>query len=292
MLLSELEGGKIFEPYTHVLVDETQYFAPAWIKLIQRVMTTECQLFMTADSAHNFSSRILNWHDTGIELRGNTTNLVNSYRCNTAISRVADGFRVNRNLQTLNNPLCTTNRHELLDSETQPKLLQFPSPREQKRRLFSEIHQLIHNGTPAKEILILCANKQASRLLAQDIKRETNTAATAITGSMTIDDNSIKLCDMESASGLQSQVVFVTGIEELITLENSPESNAHDRRSLKIEHTQLLHMAMTRASERLYLLITALKIPEEWQIDGLITPTLSINKRAPVTYLNTRASAQ
>ena len=94
---------------------------------------------------------------------------------------------------------------------------------------------------------------------------------------------------MESATGLQSQVVFITGIEELIGLENSPKANAHDRRSLKVEHTQILHMAMTRASERLYLLITAPTIPEEWQIDGLITPTLSTEQRAPVTYLKSKA---
>ena len=285
MLLKELEDGKIFEPYTHVLIDETQYFAPVWIKLVKRVMASESQLFLTADSAHNFSSRILNWRHTGIELRGNTISLNETYRCSKAISKVADGFRVNRNLQILNNPLCSNNRHELLDVETQPKLLQFPSLKEQKRRLFSEIHQLINKGIPAKEILVLCANKQDSRLLAQDIKQTINIPATALTGSMVINNDSIKLCDMESATGLQSQVVFICGIENLVDLENSPDANPHDRRSLKVEHTQLLHMAMTRASKYLYLLITAAVIPEEWQINGLSTPTLSTHQRAPVTYL-------
>jgi len=285
MLSKELEDGKIFEPYTHVLIDETQYFAPAWIRLIQRVMADNSQLFLAADSAHNFSSRILNWRQTGIELRGNTINLNKTYRCSKAISKVADGFRVNRNLQTLNNPLCISNRHELLDVAIQPKLLQFPTQKEQKRRLFSEIHKLINKGTPAKEILILCFNKQDSRLLAQEIKQTINIPATALTGGMLINNDSIKLCDMESATGLQSQVVFISGIEKLVELENSPKANAHDRRSLKVEHTQLLHMAMTRASEQLYLLIIASSIPEEWEINGLSTPTLSTHQRAPVSYL-------
>ena len=291
MLLNELNDGKIFEPYTHVLIDETQYFSPAWISVIQRVMSDNSQLYLTADSAHNFSNNIFDWHKTGIELRGNTINLGKTFRCNKAICKVADGFRVNRSLQTLHNPLCSNNRHELLDSNTQPKLLQFPNQNDQNRRLFSEIHQLINKGIPAKEILVLCVTKQASRLLAQDIKQAINTPATAITGSMIISNDSIRLCDMESATGLESQVVFITGIEELVKLENSPKANAHDRRSLKVEHTQLIHMAMTRASKHLYLMITAPDIPEEWQIDGLITPTLSMNQRAPVTYLNSKASS-
>ncbi|PWQ94626.1 UvrD-helicase domain-containing protein [Leucothrix arctica] len=292
MLINELDDGKIFEPYTHVLIDETHYFAQVWIKLVQRVMANNSQLFLAADSAYNFSGRVLSWHETGIELRGNTINLNKTYRCNKAICKVADGFRVNRSLQTLNNPLCLTNRLELLDTETQPKLLQFPSIKDQKRRLFSEIHQLVNKGIPPQEILVLCASKQVSRLLAQEIKQEINIPATALTGSMIVNNESIKLCDMESATGLESRVVFITGIEELMDLENSPNANAHDRRSLKVEHTHLLHMAMTRASEHLYLLITASEIPEEWQIDGLITPTLSTDRRAPVTYLNTKASAQ
>lgn len=291
MLLKELDEGKIFEPYTHVLIDETQYFAPVWIKLVQRVMTTNSQLFLTADSAHNFSSSILNWQQTGIELRGNTINLDITHRCSKAICKVADGFRVNRSLQTLNNPMCSGNRHALVDATTQPMLLQFQDHKDQKRRLFSEVHQLINKGIPANEILILCVTKQASRLLAQEIKQAINIPAMAITGSMTINNDSIKLCDMASATGLQSQIVFITGIETLTDLENAPDSNAHDRRSLQVEHTQLLHMAMTRASKHLYLLITAPTIPEEWQIDGLITPTLSTNQRAPVTYLNTKALA-
>ena len=292
MLLNELNNGKIFEPYTHILIDEAQYFSPAWITLAQRVMAQNGQLFLAADSAHNLSSSISNWRDTGIELRGNTVNLNTSYRCNTAISKVADGFRVNRSLKTLSNPLCLKNRHELIEPETQPKLLQFPTARDQKRRLFSEVHQLIQSGTPANEILILCASKQSSRLLAQELKQALDIPATVLTGSMIMNHESIKLCDMESATGLQSQVVFITGIEELMDIENDPILNAHDRRSLKVEHTQLLHMAITRASKRLYLLLTAQSIPEEWEIDGLMTPTLSTTKRAPVTYLNKKASAQ
>ncbi|RVU85518.1 hypothetical protein EOL70_06100 [Leucothrix sargassi] len=290
MLLEALNDGKIFEPYTHVFVDEAQYFAPAWITLLQRIMTLRGQLFLAADSAHNFSDKVLSWHNTGIELRGNTTNLNHSYRCNAAICKVADGFRVNRSLQTLHNPLCPSNRHKIQSSDTQPKLLQFPSNKEQQRRLFSEIHQLVEAGTNPSDILVLCHSKQASRLLAQDIKQALNLPATALTGSMIHSDDSVKLCDIESATGLQSKVVFITGIEDLMAIENSSQSNAHDRRSLKIEHTQLLHMAMTRAAERLYLLMTCAKIPEEWEIDGLLTPTLSTNHLAPVTYLKAKAS--
>jgi len=292
ILLEELGNGKIFEPYTHILIDETQYFAPIWVKLIQRVMATNnSQLFLVADSAHNFSESILNWHKTGIELRGNTTRLSHTYRCSPKVCKVADGFRISRSLQTLSNPI-TPIEDDIADNSPQPRLLQFPSTKEQKLRLFSEIHQLITQNTPPKEILILCASKQSSRLLAQEIKRETHIAASAITGSMIMSEDSIRVCDIESASGLQSQVVFIIGIEELIAKESHPNANAHDRRSLKTEHTQLLHMAMTRASKYLYLLVAAEEIPEEWQVEGLFTPALQKEQRASVTYLKDAASAQ
>lgn len=84
----------------------------------------------------------------------------------------------------------------------------------------------------------------------------------------------------------KSKVVFITGLERIFDDEENPALNSRERRSLKLENTHLLHMAMTRATDKLYLLITTDEIPEDLTIEGLDIPTLTQQQRAPVMYLN------
>lgn len=285
-LLKALDNGKILEPYTHVLIDEGQYFAPAWFKLISRFIAPQGQLFIAADPDQGFYNRSIEWQETGLDLRNCNTRLINSYRCSPAISKIVDEFRLHRSMDELKHPLHSINNLDPIKPEDHPQLLHFPTKEDQQNRLFSEIHQLIQQGYEANDILILNADKQTTRFLAQEIRQTLSIGATTLTGSMIIEDNTIKLCDIESATGLQSKVVFITGLENIFDAEQSPDLSDRERHSLKTDNTHLLHMAMTRASEQLYLLISTQSIPSSLIIDGLDTPTLSREYLAPVMYLN------
>ena len=285
-LLKALDDGKTVEPYTHILVDEGQYFAPVWFKLITRLIAPQGQLFITTDPDQGFHNRSIEWAETGIDLRNSTTRLLNNYRCSPAISRVVDEFRLHRSMEELKYPLHSINNIDPIKPEDHPQLLHFPTKEDQQNRLFSEIHQLIQQGYEANDILILNADKQTTRFLAQEIRQTLSIRATTLTGSMIIEDNTIKLCDIESATGLQSKVVFITGLERIFDAESNTELSDRERHSLQSENTHLLHMAMTRASEHLYLLISTDKVPDALIIDGLDTPTLSKAYLAPVMYLN------
>lgn len=285
-LLKEFDEGKTFEPYQYVLIDEAQYFAPSWIKLIKRAMSNHSQLFMTADPDQGFYNRSLNWKETGLDLRDRTIRLTKNYRCSPAISKVVDSFRLHRLMEQTHFPLYSINHIEPIPPEDHPQLLHFPTIEDQQNRLFSEINQLLKQGYSADDILILNAGKQNTRFMAQEIRQALNISATTLTGSLPTTDKSLKLCDLEVATGLESKVVFITGLEKIFNLETDKAISEREQHSLRNTNTHMLHMAMTRASERLYLLITTPKIPEELIIEGLDIPTFSAEHRAPVMYIN------
>lgn len=285
ILLQALDDGKIFESYDYVLIDEAQYFAPVWFELIKRVMAPHAQLFMTADEDQGFCNRSLNWQETGLDLRGHTIRLKHSYRCNQGIARVVDNFRLHRLMEEVRYPLYSINQIDPVPPEQHPQLLHFSVKEYQQKRLLSELHQLVKHGCAPQDILIINANKQTTRFLAQDIRKALDIPTVTLTGSVN-DVEAITLCDIESATGLESKVVFITGLERIFDDEENPALNSRERRSLKLENTHLLHMAMTRATDKLYLLITTDEIPEDLTIEGLDIPTLTQQQRAPVMYLN------
>ncbi|PID45930.1 MAG: hypothetical protein CSB47_06385 [Proteobacteria bacterium] len=285
-LLQAFEEGQTFEPLQHVLIDEAQYFTPVWMKVIKRAMSPNAQLFLTSDGDQNFYSRSLDWKATGLDFRGRSIRLNKSYRCSLAIARMADHFRLHRLMEQPNYPLYSINHIEPIPPEDHPQLLHFPSKEDQKNRLFSEINHLIKRGHSASDILVLTTDKQNTRFLAQELRQSLSINTTALTGSMIADDDSLKLCDLETATGLESKIVFITGLEKLLESEQDPRISERERHSLKASHTHLLYMAMTRASQRLYLLVTTPKVPDELLIEGLAIPTSASEYRAPVMYIN------
>jgi hypothetical protein len=285
-LLETLDDGKTIEPYTHILIDEGQYFAAVEISLIKRLLIPKGDLFIAVDSEQGFYNRSIDEDHTGLNTNDYATQLDNHYRCNPAISRVVDKFRTHRSMDVLKHPMYSIKQSEPISKEDHPQLLHFPTKEDQQNRLFSEIHQLIQHGYEANDILILNANIQSTRLLAQEIRDALHIRATALTGSMIIEDNTLKLCDIKSATGLESKVVFISGLENIFDAEQSTELTDRERQGLRTDNMRLIHMAMTRASERLYLLISTEEVPESLIIEGLDTPTLSNERLAPVRYLN------
>ena len=285
-LIEELSNGKTVERYTHILIDEAQYFAPVWFTLIKQLITPHGSLYITADPSQGFHNRSFDANETGLAIESCTTQLINHYRCSPAISRVVDNFRLRRSMSTLKPPMHSINQVEPIKPEEHPQLLHFPTKVDQKNRLFSQIHQLIQAGYKANDILILNADIQSTRLLAQEMRDTLRIRTITLTGSMIIEENAVKLCDIESATGLQSKIVFITSLETIFDLEQYPEHSERESHSLRRDHTNLMHMAMTRATERLYLLISTDKVPDSLIIEGLETPTLSKERIAPVRYLN------
>jgi hypothetical protein len=285
-MLEALDHGKTVELYTHILIDEGQYFAPVEIALIKRLLIPQGNLFIAADSDQGFYNRSINEEQTGLDISNCSVQLESHYRCSPAISRVVDNFRIHRSMNAFEKPMHSIKQSEPINKDDHPQLLHFPTKEDQQNRLFSEIHQLIQSGYEANDVLIINADIQSTRLLAQEIRDTLRIRATALTGSMIMEDNTVKLCDIKSATGLQSKIVFIAGLENIFDAEQSKELTDRERQSLQSDNMRLMHMAMTRASERLYLLISTAQVPPSLMLDGLDTPTLSKEHLAPVRYLN------
>ncbi len=285
-LLKAVDDGKTIELYTHILIDEGQYFAPVELALIKKLLVPQGDLFITTDPEQGFYNRNIDEELSDLSKNEHTTQLVQHYRCSPAISRVVDQFRTHRSMASLEQPMYSIKQSEPIKRENHPQLLHFPTKEDQQNRLCSEIHQLIQRGYEANDILIINADIQSTRLLAQEIRDALHIRATALTGSMIFEDNTLKLSDIKSATGLQSKIVFIIGLENIFDEEQSTELTERERHTLQSDHTHLLHMAMTRASERLYLLISTEKVPNSLILEGLDTPTLSNEHLAPVRYLN------
>jgi superfamily I DNA/RNA helicase len=288
LLWQDIEAGKLdIELYDHVLVDEAQYFAPIWFELIKKAIKPRVgQLFMVSDPDQGFLNRSLSWKETGIDLRNRTFRLHQNYRSNPLILKVADNFHFNRLPDEANHMLANKSCEGLPPSDcVVPTLLHFHNESDEKNRLLSEIHTALQQGTAPHEILILDAASSNTRPLLQTIKNTLGRPACILTDPYW-DENALRVCDLESATGIESPVVFITGLQALFEKENISGIEDRERHTLVTENTRKLYMGMTRASKKLVLLLTANVIPQSLQIKELDIPTISTEELPSVRYLH------
>jgi superfamily I DNA/RNA helicase len=85
------ENGQAQLPeYDIILVDEAQFFAPLWIRLIQKALDLRTgHLFIVADPTQGFLGRGASWKSLGLDARGRTHHLNRSYRTTREIMQFA-----------------------------------------------------------------------------------------------------------------------------------------------------------------------------------------------------------
>ena len=289
LLWKDFEENNInLETYDHILVDEAQYFAPIWFELIKKSLKPSLgQLFMVADPDQGFLNRQLSWKETGLDLRDRTFRLHRSYRSNPLILKVADEFRFNRIPDETTTMLPTKPQGKQSNSRNKaPVLLHFHNDKDEQNRLFSEINQLLKNGTAAKDILVLDARNFSARPLLQAMKKTLGQSVCMLTDPYW-DEEALRVCELQAATGIESPIVFIIGLQALFDAENKLGIGDRERHTLMIENTRKLYMGMTRASEKLVLLLNSKHIPKSLKIKEINFPTSnSIKKTAEVRYLH------
>ncbi len=289
LLWRDMEEGKTnIEQYDHVLIDEAQYFAPIWFELIKKAIKPKVgQLYMVADPDQGFLNRSLSWKETGIDLRNRTIRLQRNYRSNPLILKVADEYRLNRIPDETEHMLAIQSCADVPEENCiAPMLLHFHHQSDERNRLLSEIHSLLQQGTAPQDILILDAASFSVRPLLQTIKNSLNQSACILTDPYW-DEKGLRLCELEAATGLESPVVFITGLQALFDNEKRTGIGDRERHALIIENTRKLYMGMTRASSKLILLLTSNVIPKSLRIKEMDIPSISSTELASVRYLRT-----
>lgn len=115
--------------YDHILVDEAQFFAPAWFEIIRRHLPTRGALYLAADPSQGFLRRGASWQAAGLDVLGHTDRLARGYRTTGSIHAFAWRFLSKRVSETTRRSE-ESRQHELA---RRPEPLLLPGAERQRR---------------------------------------------------------------------------------------------------------------------------------------------------------------
>jgi superfamily I DNA/RNA helicase len=248
-----IEEGEVKPPqYDVVMVDEAQFFAPIWFDIVQHLIRPETgYLFVAADPTQGFLRQGESWKSiAGLEVRGHTHQLRRSYRTTQAILACALTFyrqRLPNDEEDLVSP-----ELEGMQRGKPPRLLRFDSPQDERARIVNEIARVVEQGMSLRHILVLLASWQGVEALQEALNQRLGRNTTKDPKD-TPPGDFIRVTTINAGTGLESPIVFVTGIHEMFEQEGSLLLGEDERAELIHENTRKLYMAFTRAGQRLIL---------------------------------------
>jgi len=164
------EEGKVISPkYDFILVDEAQFFAPLWVKLIQKALAPQnSHLFMVADPTQGFLGRRTTWKSLGLEARGHSHQLRRSYRTTQEIMRFATMFYRLRLPNEMDEDILTPDFYNM-PSGSFPQVIIVNSAQDEIARVTNEVVEFLKQGYPRKHLLLIHANGQGAETLIHQI---------------------------------------------------------------------------------------------------------------------------
>ena len=251
------QNGTIAPPrYDFVFLDEAQFFAPSWFALVRRSMCpARTQLFLAADPTQGFLKRRQSWLASGLEVRGHSARLTRAYRNTREILGFAARFyrsRLPADDEEINLP--ESSEIARLPSGNAPQFIQIGSPQDERARVANEITVAIDAGSRPEHFLVLHAedaavepfietiNRIAHHPLARNLKELTTSAA-----------NCVRVSSLNAATGLESPIVFLCGLDVLLEKEDALGLHADERDELTRDNTRRIYMAITRAAQKLFI---------------------------------------
>ncbi|MBP1467981.1 DEAD/DEAH box helicase [Candidatus Chloroploca sp. M-50] len=237
--------------YDVILIDEAQFFAPIWFAIIKRVLPVQRgQIFLVADPTQGFLKRRQSWLASGFNVRGHTRRLDRCYRTTREILAFATRFYQHR-LPDDEEALIAANVQQT-PSGLPPKVVALTSEQDELTRVVKEVKALVAAETPLEHILILHADWQGANRLLTRLGAEFGTAHVTHPKEG-VQPEQIRVCQLGSATGLESPIVFLVGIHRLLEAEGSLRLSEEERAEQIRDNTRKLYMAMTRAGQRLVI---------------------------------------
>jgi hypothetical protein len=248
---AQLEEGASIPRYDVILIDEAQFFAPIWFEIIKGLLEPRHgQLFMVADPSQGFLKRRQSWLTSGLRVRGRTQRLEKCYRTTREILAFATRFYQQR-LPGDDEAMLTANLQFAPNGQT-PKVIPLNSEQDELARVVNEIRALRAQGVPAEHILVIHTDWQgATRVLAR-LRAEFGNAQVVHPRHATAEPH-MRVCQLDSATGLESPIVFLMGSHRLVESEGSLRMSEEERAERVRDTTRRLYMAMTRAGQRLVM---------------------------------------
>lgn len=255
------ESGRVQLPeYDIILIDEAQFFAPLWMRLVQKSLNPRNgHLFIVADPTQGFLGRGSSWRSLGLETRGHTHHLRRSYRTTREILQFATLLYRLRLTEEKDGDILAP---DLLDMPNGvfPQIITLTSPQDEITRVANEVASLVKQGLPKKHLLLLHSDGWGVNNLIQAIDDRLGKNA-ALNPKDNYPSDYVRVTTINAGAGLESPIVFLVGLRLLFEQEQSLRLSDEEREGLIRDNTRKLYMAATRAGQRLVLTYSG-ELPE------------------------------
>jgi hypothetical protein len=248
-----VETGQAQLPeYDVILVDEAQFFAPLWIRLIKKVLDPRTgHLFIVVDPTQGFLGRGTSWKSLGLDARGRIHHLNRSYRTTREIMQFATLLYRLRLENEKDDDILVPDLLTMPNGAF-PQIIPLTSPQDEIARVANEVVEFVQKGFPRKHLLVLHANGEGVKALVQSIDNKLGKSA-ALDAKDTYPGNYVRVTTLNAGAGLESPIVFLVGLRDLFEEEQSLRLSDEERETLIRDNTRKLYMAATRAGQRLVL---------------------------------------
>ncbi|MEW6401810.1 MAG: UvrD-helicase domain-containing protein [Chloroflexota bacterium] len=253
LLWQFLETGQVeFPHYDIILVDEAQFFAPLWMRLIQKLLDPRNgHLFLVADPMQGFLGRGASWKSLGLEARGHIRSLRRSYRTTREILQFATLLYRLRLAEEKDDDILVPDLLNMPNGAF-PQIISLTSPQDEIARVANEVTSLVKQGFPKKHLLLLHSDGWGVKNLIQAIDDQLGKNA-ALDPKDNYPGDYIRVTTINAGAGLESPIVFLVGLRLLFEEEQSLRLSDEEREGLIRDNTRKLYMAATRAGQRLVL---------------------------------------
>ena len=248
-----IEDGQVQLPqYDVVLVDEAQFFAPLWVRIIQKLITLQNgHLFLVADPTQGFLGRGTSWKSLGLEARGKTHLLRRSYRTTREIMQFSTLLYRLRVTQEKDDDILIPDLLNMPNGAF-PEIIPLSSPQDEITRIANEVEEFVKKGYSKKHLLLLHNDANGVTSLIKAIEERLGKSA-AIDPKDTYPGDYVRVTTINAGAGLEGQIVFLVGLREMFEEEQSLRLSDDERETLIRDNTRKLYMATTRAGQRLVI---------------------------------------
>lgn len=264
ILLDYLQQHPLAEDqlYDAILIDEGQDFAQEWIIGLSKLVKEDTNhILFCYDPAQNiFNRKKPSWRSVGLQVQGKKpVELSKCYRNTKEILEIAKAFLNPKSLASLQDP---DEYDRVLDPDTgECKAGEYPSMHYENDVKYladliaRKIRKLIHSQVKPRDIAVLQAKSAEYDVFVTELKRKLETYlpelniacvfSSAEKKALDLNQNSIKVMNVESSKGLEFPYVFFVGLDYMPRLGENRDAESERK---------LAYVGMTRAQNQLFLL--------------------------------------
>ena len=258
LALDSLEDDDSFEPYTHIVVDETQDLSKAELTVITKLVNPQTNsITLLVDVAQKIYDTSFTWKGVGINIQGRSHTLNKNFRTTVEIAEAAYTL-LEKDTDFVQNSEDYVKPEQINKDQhgCYPIYQRFSSLEEGTDYVVEEIKRLKEQTTCKLAEMVILHPRRDSLSIVQEMLNNHQIPNYVVTArGWNHETEEVKLCTMHSIKGLEARVVFILGVDEgnlpFVAPNVIPSSDIAEKVT---QERKLLYVGMTRAKEWLYLI--------------------------------------